>query len=522
LVRGYLNLPELTAEKFIPNPFKEGDRLYKTGDLARYLPDGNLEFLGRIDDQVKVRGYRIEMDEIETALRRYPPVREAVVIAREDRPGEKQLVAYLAVDNVRRPSTEDLKRFLKRRLPDYMVPTAFVMLKRLPLTPGGKVDRRQLPPPAHARPEWRKGIVPPTNELEAKLVEIWQELLGIERIGIGDDFFELGGHSLLEVRLVAEVERRMGVTLPFTTLYYARTVESLAKVLAYRKQLRRPNSLVQPYRTEGSKPPIFCYGGSSHLAYYLGPDQPFYGFEVHGSNGARVPGTIEQMAADYVKAVQLVQPHGPYHLIGFCLGALVLFEAAHQLLRQGEKVGLLVMIDPTTPHFMEIEADAEHSRSGPLNDSFYSVSLALAETFRDVAMRVTRRIRWTKRLSKRMVCEAGLVFQSRVPLVLREFYLNLTADEANRRYVPPVYPDSFILFRRLDNGTEAQWRMLAAGEVEIHDTWVDHNAFLEEPYVQIIASKINDHLQRIQAGAPKIADREPIHTRIGYASMSDG
>ncbi|MGH7824202.1 MAG: non-ribosomal peptide synthetase [Candidatus Binatia bacterium] len=499
LARGYLNLPELTAEKFIPNPLNDetGERLYKTGDLARYLPDGNVEFLSRIDDQVKIRGYRIEIDEIETALRHYPVVDEAVVIAREDKPGEKQLVAYLVVDNAKRPSPEALKSFLRHRLPDYMLPAAFVILKHLPVTPGGKLDRRQLPPPARTRAELGKGIVPPTNELEFRLVEIWEALLGVKPIGIRDDFFELGGHSLLEVRLVAEVEKRLGVTLPLTTLYYTRTIERLARVLNHRRQSQRTNSLIQPYQTEGSKPPVFCHGGSDHLAYYLGADQPFYCLEIHGTNGGRVPGTIEEMAADYVRDIRRVQPRGPYCLIGFCLGGLVLFEAAQQLLRQGENVALLAIIDPTTPWFMEPTSNPPVSKR-----SLSIVDSAFVEKLRDIAKRISWRIRRAKRVGKRMVCEARLAFGYRVPLFLRDFYLNVTGEEVTRCYVPPVYPGSFILFRRLDNGNESEWRSLAAGEVEIHETWVDHNELLEEPYVQVLAGVIKDHLQRIQAAAP--------------------
>ncbi|MGH9905799.1 MAG: non-ribosomal peptide synthetase, partial [Pyrinomonadaceae bacterium] len=198
LARGYLNQPELTAEKFIPNPFSEdpGARLYKTGDLVRYLPDGNIEFLGRFDHQDKVRGFRIELGEIETALSGHPQVRENVVIARELENGDKRLIGYI-VGGEPAPTPQELRGFLKDKLPDYMIPAAFVMLKALPLTRNGKLDRNALPDPDHARPETDEAFAAPRTQVEAELARIWAKVLGIARVGIRDNFFELGGDSIL-------------------------------------------------------------------------------------------------------------------------------------------------------------------------------------------------------------------------------------------------------------------------------------------------------------------------------------
>jgi amino acid adenylation domain-containing protein len=236
LARGYLNRPELTAERFTPHPFSQepGARLYKTGDLARYLPDGHLEFLGRIDHQVKVRGFRIELGEIEAALGHHPAVQEAVVLVREDVPGDKRLVAYLVADQELSPS--EWRGFLKGRLPEYMVPAAFVRLKSVPLTPNGKVDRRALPAPDRARPELERAYVAPRTPIEEKLSEIVAQLLRIERVGIEDNFFELGGHSLLATQFMSRLRNAFQVELPLRSIFEGPTVAELARAVEKAKE----------------------------------------------------------------------------------------------------------------------------------------------------------------------------------------------------------------------------------------------------------------------------------------------
>ncbi len=238
LARGYLNRPELTAEKFVPDPFSKepGARLYRTGDIVRYRPDGNLEYLGRADEQVKVRGFRIELGEIESALAAHPGVREAAVLAREDKPGEKRLTAYFVAESAANaPGVGELRAHLSERLPDYMVPHDFVMLESLPLTPNGKVDRRALPAPDQARPLPGHPFVEPRDETERALAEIWQEVLGVERVGADDNFFELGGHSLLATQVVSRVRKAFNVELPLRSLFFeAPTVSRLARVVEER------------------------------------------------------------------------------------------------------------------------------------------------------------------------------------------------------------------------------------------------------------------------------------------------
>ncbi|MGH7855067.1 MAG: amino acid adenylation domain-containing protein, partial [Candidatus Binatia bacterium] len=496
LARGYLNQPGLTAERFIYNPFSRAQnaRLYQTGDLARRLPDGNLEFLGRIDDQLKIRGFRIEIGEIENALRQHPAARGVVVIGRDDGSGNKKLVAYVVVRNDNRPTTDDLRNFLKARLPEYMVPAAFVMLKSFPLTPGGKVDRRELPPPEIERDGPDKEYVAPRTETERQLVTIWETMLDVRPIGVRDNFFELGGHSLMDARLVAHVERRMGVTLPLATIYHTRTVENLA-VTVERKRSSKGNSLLQPYRTTGTKPPIFSHGGSTHLANYLGADQPIYWLDHHGTSGLTVPATVEEMAANYVAEIREVQPRGRYYLIGYCIGALLMLEVARQLRAQDEEIGLLCLIDPVTPGNMPVtdKPSAVSKHAGGAAGVSFSAWLAYFWE------RLPWRYRRLKRISKRTVCELWLRSGRRLPVYWRDFYCDEKLSLALGRYAPEPYPGSFVIFRQPNNGSQAGWRTFAEGSVDFHDTWVDHNELLEEPYVQILAGKLKSCLHRAQS-----------------------
>ncbi|MBE9120378.1 amino acid adenylation domain-containing protein [Tychonema sp. LEGE 07199] len=243
LARGYLNRPELTAEKFIRNPFdtQAKTRLYKTGDLARYLPDGNIEFIGRIDSQVKIRGFRIELGEIEAVLGQHPDIAQAVVVAREDEMAQKRLVAYLISEQKPAPSSSELRRFLATKLPDYMVPWAFVMLKSLPLTPNGKIDRRSLPEPDEMRPELTENFVAPRTNIEEVLAAIWAEVLKLEKVGIYDNFFELGGHSLLATQVISRVRQAFQVELPLHRLFESATVADFAVAIA-QKQVEQIDS----------------------------------------------------------------------------------------------------------------------------------------------------------------------------------------------------------------------------------------------------------------------------------------
>ncbi len=268
LARGYLNRPELTADKFVPNPFSDapGARLYKTGDLARYLPDGNLEYLGRLDHQIKMRGFRIELGEIEAVLGQHPAVRQAVVLAREETPGDTRLVAYVVPTREPAPTTGELRGFLKAKLPEYMIPSGYVILEALPLTPNGKVDRNVLPQPERGRPELESRFVAPHDAVERELTHIWQELLGVTPIGVQDDFFELGGHSLLAVQLCAQIDKRMGIRLALATLFERPTIAHLAYCLRHQSREVSGTSAFEMYREHAASDRL-----NHPIARYLPP-----------------------------------------------------------------------------------------------------------------------------------------------------------------------------------------------------------------------------------------------------------
>jgi acyl carrier protein len=232
--RGYYNRPRLTAEKFIPDPFSQDPetRLYKTGDLARFLPDGTVEFLARIDHQVKIRGFRIELGEIEAALGAYPAVRECVVMAREDSPGNKRLVAYLVFHEGQSPSTNELRQYLKEKLPEFMTPSLFVPLEEMPLTPNGKINRRLLPAPEGDRPDLEVTYLAPQTEIERTIAAIWAEVLQVKRVGVHDNFFDLGGHSLLVAQVRNKLRDALGQDVPLVAFFESPTVQSLAHLLA--------------------------------------------------------------------------------------------------------------------------------------------------------------------------------------------------------------------------------------------------------------------------------------------------
>ncbi|MGH9363230.1 MAG: thioesterase domain-containing protein, partial [Thermoanaerobaculia bacterium] len=368
LGRGYQGDARRTAESFLPDPFspRPGERLYRTGDLVRHLPDGTLEFLGRIGQQVKIRGFRIELGEIETVLGAHPSVRETAVLTREDVPGERRLVAYVVPSGGADLDAEELRAFLAQRLPEYMLPATFVRLDALPLTPNGKVDRKALPaPPAGHSATHGLELVLPRDELESGLVEIWEEVLATRPIGVKDNFFALGGHSLLAVRLMGMVQQRFGQELPLALLVEGGTIEHLAVALRRSPAEPRAWSPLVALQPEGDGPAFFCIhpiGGQvlcyADLARYLGADQRFYGFQAPRPDevGEAAP-SIEEMATGYLQAVREVQPEGPYLLGGWSMGGILAFEMARQLRARDEEAALVAIIDAWSPAVHRIVPD---------------------------------------------------------------------------------------------------------------------------------------------------------------------
>ena len=376
VARGYLNRPDLTSQKFIADPFaKNGHgRLYKSGDLARYLPDGSIEFRGRVDNQVKIHGFRIELGDIESAAAGCPLVKSFLVVAREDAQGDKRLVAYIVpaagAATLSQPAiTRGVKDFLRTKLPAYMVPSTFVTLDDFPLNRNGKIDLNSLPVPDQARAEMGGDYVKPGNPLEYQLAQVWEELFDIRPIGITDNFFDLGGHSLLSVRMIDRIEQVIGKKLPLATLLSGATIEKLAAALLKQESESLRSPLVE-IQAGGSKRPFFYLHGDFNggglycvsLSRHLGKDQPFYALQPHGMDGQPMPRTIEAMAEDHIKTLRGHQPEGPYLLGGHCNGALIAFEMARQLEAQGAKVDLLVLIcaEATNARYRQLQDWVNH------------------------------------------------------------------------------------------------------------------------------------------------------------------
>jgi pristinamycin I synthase-3/4 len=353
VTRGYLGRPDLTAERFLSDPFdaEPGARMYRTGDRGRWRPDGLLELFGRVDDQVKIRGNRVEPAEVEARLRECPGVSQAAVIAWPAGAPAARLVAYIVPAEGAEPSAADLRTALRRALPEYMVPTAFVTLPALPLGPHGKLDRRALPPPEDALTGGR-AHVEPYNLLECQIASIWEELLDTRPIGATDSFFELGGHSLLAVRMMHAVEQAYGRRLPLTILFEAPTVRDLANAFLDRGN-PTVRSLITPVRSEGTRPPLFYLHGDPEgaglhcrkLADALDREQPFYAVHPHALVDRELPTSVEAMAADYVREIREIQPRGPYRVGGHCNGGMIAFEIARQIAAAGETVEALILLD---------------------------------------------------------------------------------------------------------------------------------------------------------------------------------
>ena len=509
LASGYLHRPDLTREKFISNPFADTEKIYRTGDLARYLPDGNLEFLGRIDNQVKIRGFRIEIGEIEAVLMQHPSVQAAVVTLRADR-GDKRLVAYLVPHPPQQPTEREIRAFLESRLPDYLIPSAIVLLAALPLTTNGKVDRRSLPSP-DTRPE-PTTIQAPRDELELQLTAMWERVLDIHPIGIRDNFFELGGHSLIAVRLFAQIEQTWGQNLPLAILLQKQTIEELAAVLRQEEWSAAWSSLVpiRPALTEASgdlkpsKPPLFCIhpvGGNVFeyhtLANYLEPDRSIYGLQSQGLGGQPALRRVEDMASHYIQEIRTVQPQGPYFLAGYSFGGLVAYEMARQLAARGQQIALLALLDSSAPD-LPTRRPAFFQAVGVHLGNLWQLDPQERSSY--IMGRIEYRLQGGNQrefLAQNLYDRADLT-----PQLLAVLDANLAAAQD---YVAQFYPGKLTLLRCQVQDLEHHlhpefgWQHLVES-MEIHPIPGPHSSMLKEPRIQTLAATLQDCLQRSQTG----------------------
>ncbi len=528
VARGYLRRPELTREQFVPDPFVEDPdaRCYRTGDCVAWRADGAIDFFGRYDSQVKLGGVRVELGEVEAALRLHPAVGDAAAVVRED--GEsKRIVAYLrrahAGDTRPDPTVESLRRFLADRLPAYMTPGWYVWLDRFPATPTGKLDRRALPNPDASRLSTERAFEPPVAGTEAHLAKLWRDELKIDQVGRHDDFHLLGGDSLGAMRLFERIRDTFGVDLPLATLFEARTVAELAVLLRDRIEgstppesgdrtrletgvpaITRPalRSLVAVQNGAGRTPLFVVHGAGGNvlniwdLARAMSPKQAVFGLQASGIDGVSPPGaTIEQMAQTYLDEVRAVQPQGPYMLAGYSGGGVIAFEMARRLDEAGEAIGVLAFIDTFHPQMRLPQINALTRLERLRREGMPYV--------RDAFDRL-RKSRQDARDERRL--EEHLAAGEPIPLALRELYLIRNFQHAARRYTPPAWPGKVLLFRaeQVDyyyraGGPVYGWDETVLGGIEIIPIPGDHDTLLLGANAQRIAHRLGQAIDEVEA-----------------------
>jgi amino acid adenylation domain-containing protein len=519
LARGYHAKPELTAEKFVPDPFSSqpGGRMYRTGDLARYREDGNVVFLGRLDHQVKIRGFRIELGEIEAVLEQHPNVQKAVTIARDRDSSTKYLAAYFLAKTGATVSPAELRDHLRKQLPDYMIPAVFLSVQEFPLSPNGKIDRKALPAPKPDDYLSDNEYVAPRDAMEKTLAKLWQEVLGIPRVGAKDNFFNLGGKSLMAARLFTKIIHRFGKELPLTTLIHAPTLELLANEVRTTARMADYPTLI-PMRSRGNRPPFFCvHGGAGstlfmhRLAKKMDSEQPFYGIEPEGLDGRPFRRTtMEQIAAYYISEIRKVQPKGPYYFGGYCFGGIVAFEMAQQLRRQQEQVALVALFTaelryhrqvPAVPRVPKAQTKSAGEKLAMLMKS------PLRVLYRKSARLYRKSVVFVERQIIKLeppVCSILFALRMRIPPSMRTGYVARTLRNAERNYVPQRYPGTLVMFHGSDYTHDASlgWDGLAE-QFEHHvignSSQDSRRDLMNEPLVGRTAQELGDCIARAVA-----------------------
>jgi len=521
LARGYLGRPDLTEKSFVANPLPEesGSRLYRTGDRVRHRPDGVLEYLGRADDQVKIRGYRIELGEIESVLARHPAVRQAAVVAAPGASGELRLVGYFSADGEYAPRREELREFLGRSLPPYMIPAGFVEMDELPLTTNGKIDRRALPAADIEEDAASASGRAPGTPTEKKVAEIWSEVLGIPDIGVEKDFFALGGHSVLAARIFAKIEGAFGARLPLAVLLQAPTIARLSEAIDGKKWESAWSSLV-PLQPNGTKPPLYCIhpiGGNVvgyvDLARRLGDDQPLYGLQAVGLDGQRPRHKrIEDMADHYVGEILEFQPQGPYYLAGSSFGGTIAFEMAQRIRAKGGEVAFLGMFDTWGPDYRR-----KPEMTGwrlTLERNRRRIELHVGNFLASEGLSGKLGYLRTKagRLGHNVAHQFGMKWKKlrsrRAPAALSQTLaaVERSAVKAKNVYAPKPYEGKITLFRASRQpgwfypDPRLGWGRLAAGGLEILEVPGYHGALTHEPRVAVLAEELESCLSRIRSG----------------------
>jgi aspartate racemase len=508
LARGYLNLAERTASNFVANPFSDrpGDKLYRTGDTARYLPNGTLEFIGRIDFQVKIRGFRIELLEIETYLEQYPSVQQGIVLAREDVPGEKRLVAYIIPKHGQPIQVSALRSFLQTKLPAYMIPPAVVVMESFPMTPNGKVDRRAFPEPQVVDLVQYGEVVLPADVLETQLLHIWEQVLNIKPIGTADNFMDLGGTSLLAARLADKIDQKFQQSLPLSIIFQAPTIKQLADILRQGNIPNQSLSLVE-IQPKGSVPPLFLFEGVSiyhPLIPYLGRERPIYALITLVKDRMNGPlNQVEAIADYYINELVKVQPEGPYYLCGLSFGGIVAFEVAQKLAAKGQEIGLLVMFDPILPSACKPLPIQQRLR-------FHTQKIAKQGIGYIVRSVVYKIMTLTDPMTMPARKTIGRYLKPKEPTESMSYTTDYwmtdkIIQQAERAYVPKPYAGKVVMFRALDSedgksvslDPDLGWKPYLKDGLTIYDVPGDHVGILQEPNVGAIGNRIKLLLEEV-------------------------
>jgi amino acid adenylation domain-containing protein len=498
VVRGYLKREDLTNERFCPAPFhgSPGGRLYHSGDLARWLPDGSIDYLGRLDTQVKLRGYRIEPGEIEATLAQHAQVRQALVVVREDRPGDRRLVAYILPAEGAGPQPAQLRAFLQEKLPAYMVPSAFVFLQAFPLTINGKIDRKALPAPESE--EDHQHYVAPRTYLEKRLVAVYQEVLGAGQVGIRDDFFDLGGNSLLAVRLITRIQQETGHLLPLPLLFKDGTVEGLVASLEDLENKPLPNGVV-PLRPEGQNIPIFILVSglyTRNLVNALGVSHPIYGLYPFENEQMVFRDSVQETAGIFQHCLTDFHPEGPYVLLAHCAYGYFAIELARLLSQEGRKVAFLGLLDTL-------------QRENPLNRELHRQILRIQYHRQNLLGKdLPGRLEYARLIARRSLSRGKLAqVNDRVPIPRNPTGRNDFLEAAARlsaSYRPTRYEGDATLYlsnhldEYLQRSQVKKWSRIIRGSLKVERFSGTHMSMLEPPNVAALAASILASLRDIE------------------------
>jgi amino acid adenylation domain-containing protein len=496
---GYIGRPELTGERFIDSPFVRGERIYRTGDLGRILPEGEIECLGRSDSQVKIRGFRVELAEIESAVERCPGIRKAVVkLVQRGQAG--QLVAYWVADPNSKVEATTVDEYLRKALPPYMLPQHYVMLDTWPMTPAGKIDRRALPVPKSDR---AGPAEPLRDDVDVSVAEIWQELLGVEEVGLGDDFFSLGGQSMLAVRFVATVKARLGVPFNLATLFSSPTLREVGDAIRRGGGHIDRGAVVLRREPEAATRVFFICGVHIYraLAQNLGEGFESYGVIVMADERLEIALRtnvapeldLPSLLKEYLAAIRAVQPHGPYHLAGVSFGGLLAYELARHLRAAGEEVGLLALLDPILPSAVQKDRMRQFHQ------------FMKAEGVWNLSARVAKKL-LRKESGASEASESKSDPTTQLAELRNEAYEKLTT-KWDRTAQP--YGGDAVLFRATDVSVfrgfsiahDLGWGRLVRGKLAIHELPGTHLGILQAPIVEQLGEIMRSHLKAIQETA---------------------